>query len=85
MNNLFYSVWGYRPVTEPDRPLNSLMDNIMDDAINNTNDYRFNPIMSLKNEYRKTYANYIQFNGFAESLHNTMIYSYNSNVPGRKA
>ena len=22
--------------------------------------------MSLKNEYRKTYANYIQFNGFAE-------------------
>ena len=30
------------------------MDNIMDDAINNTNDYRFNPIMSLKNEYRKT-------------------------------
>ena len=66
MNNLFYSVWGYRPVTEPDRPLNSLMDNIMDDAINNTNDYRFNPIMSLKNEYRKTYANYIQFNGFAE-------------------
>ena len=30
MNNLFYSVWGYRPVTEPDRPLNSLMDNIMD-------------------------------------------------------
>ena len=31
---------GYRPVTEPDRPLNSLMDNIMDDAINNTNDYR---------------------------------------------
>lgn len=48
MNNLFYSVWGYRPVTEPDRPLSSLMDNIMDDAINNTNDYRFNPIMSLK-------------------------------------
>ena len=66
MNNLFYSVCGYRPVTEPDRPLNSLMDNIMDDAINNTNDYRFNPIMSLKNEYRKTYANYIQFKGFAE-------------------
>ena len=34
---------GISPVTEPDRPLNSLMDNIMDDAINNTNDYRFNP------------------------------------------
>lgn len=66
MNNLFYSVWGYRPVTEPDRPLSSLMDNIMDDAINNTNDYRFNPIMSLKNEHRKNFTTYVQFNGFAE-------------------
>lgn len=66
MNNLFYSVWGYRPVTEPNRPLSSLIDNLTDDSIDGTNDYRFNPIMSLKNEYRKTFSNYIQFNGFAE-------------------
>ena len=26
MNNLIYSVWGYRPVTEPDVPLSTLMD-----------------------------------------------------------
>lgn len=66
MNNLFYSVWGYRPVTEPGVPLSSLMDNITDDAVSLSNDYRFNPIMSLREEYRKNYANYLQFNGFAE-------------------
>ena len=52
MNNLFYSVWGYRPVTEPDVPLSTLMDNALDSSVEPTNDYRFNPIMSLKNEYR---------------------------------
>lgn len=66
MNNLFYSVWGYRPVTEPAIPLSNLKDNIMDDNINMSNDYRFNPIMSLKEEYRKKYTNYMQFNGYAE-------------------
>lgn len=66
MNNLFYSVWGYRPVTFPNKPLSSLMDNVMDDAVDNSNDYRFNPIMSLKNEYRKNYINNLQLNGFVE-------------------
>ena len=66
MNNLFYSVWGYRPVTYPNKPLSSLMDNAIDDALNTTNDYRFNPILSLKNEYRKNYTNNLQLNGFAE-------------------
>ena len=60
MNNLFYSVWGYRPVTFPNKPLSSLMDNVMDDAVDNSNDYRFNPILSLKNEYRKNYINNLQ-------------------------
>lgn len=66
MNNLFYSVWGYRPVTEPDVPLGSLMDNALDSSVEPTNDYRFNPIMSLKNEYRKNYTNNLQLNGFVE-------------------
>lgn len=66
MNNLFYSVWGYRPVTFPNKPLSSLMDSAMDDAVDVSNDYRFNPIMSLKNEYRKNYTNNLQMNGFAE-------------------
>ncbi len=66
MNNLFYSVWGYRPVTAPDTPLDYLKNNLMDGAVNVTIDYRFNPYMDLLNAYRKNYVNYIQFNGYAE-------------------
>lgn len=66
MNNLFYSVWGYRPVTSPDTPLSFLMDSSTDNAVDSSNDYRFNPIKSQKNEYRKSYTNNLQMNGFAE-------------------
>jgi TonB-linked SusC/RagA family outer membrane protein len=66
MNNLFYSVYGYRPVTEPGVPLTKLLDNEIDESVNTSNDYRFNPIMSLNNEYNKRVASYIQFNGYAE-------------------
>lgn len=66
MNNLFYSVWGYRPVTQPGVPLNSLLNNTMDEGVDQTNDYRFNPILSLNNEYRKNITSYTQYNGFLE-------------------
>ena len=66
MNNLFYSVWGYRPVTSPDTPLNYLKDNLIDESVNISNDYRFNPYMDLQNAYRKNYINNLQFNGYAE-------------------
>ncbi len=66
MNNLFYSVWGYRPVTQPGMPLHALVENATDDDVNNTNDYRFNPIMSLNNEYNKRTNTYVQFNGYLE-------------------
>jgi len=66
MNNLFYSVWGYRPVTQPGIPLNSLLEEVVDEGIDQTNDYRFNPIMSLNNEYRKNTTAFNQFNGFVE-------------------
>lgn len=66
MNNLFFNVWGYRPVTQPGTPLSSLLDNIRDESINPTNDYRFNPYMNLQNEHRKNAVTYIQFDGFAE-------------------
>lgn len=66
MNNLFYSVWGYRPVTQPSTPLHSLVENATDEDVNNTNDYRFNPIMSLNNEYNQNINTYIQFNGYLE-------------------
>ncbi len=66
MNNLFYSVWGYRPVTQPSVALSSLMDNIQDPSVETLNDYRFNPIMSLQNDYRKYFITNIQLNGFVE-------------------
>lgn len=59
MNNLFYSVWGYRPVTYPNKSMESLLNDVMDEAIDSSNDYRFNPIRSLKEEYRKYYINTI--------------------------
>ncbi|MEA4937393.1 MAG: TonB-dependent receptor [Paludibacter sp.] len=66
MNNLFYSVWGYRPVTQPGVDLSTLLDNTTDEGVDQTNDYRFNPILSLNNEYRKNFTTYSQFNGFVE-------------------
>lgn len=66
MNNLFYSVWGYRPVTQPSVPLQLLLENAIDDEVNPTNDYRFNPYMSLNNEYNKRLSTYIQFNGYLD-------------------
>ncbi len=66
MNNLFYSVWGYRPITQPGVSITSLLDNATDDGVDQTNDYRFNPIMSLNNEYRENVISYNQYNGFLE-------------------
>lgn len=66
MNNLFYSVWGYRPVTSPDMPLDYLKNNLIDESVNISNDYRFNPYMDLMNAYRKNYINNLQFNGYVE-------------------
>lgn len=66
MNNLFYSVWGYRPVTQPGVPLSMLETSAVDEGVDTSIDYRFNPILSLNNEYRKYNTNFIQFNGFLE-------------------
>ncbi len=66
MNNLFYSVWGYRPVTTPNKPLESLRNNIMDDGVNQLIDYRFNPILSLENEYSKRFYTGFNVNAYVE-------------------
>ena len=64
MNNLFYSVWGYRPVNHLGKRLEDLKNNGVDDALDMTNDYRFNPYMDLLNAYRKYYINNLQLNGY---------------------
>lgn len=64
MNNLFYSVWGYRPVAYTNERLEALKDNAIDNAIDPSSDYRFNPYMDLVNAYRKNYTNNLQLNGW---------------------
>lgn len=61
---LLYSVWGYRP-TKPIKDMNdgtSLVDDIMDTGIDGSNDYRFNPAKTVRNEYRKTIVDYLNAN-----------------------
>ena len=58
---LMYSVWGYRPVAAPGQDLlGSILDE--DENIDNSNDYRFNPVKTAKNEYRKTLVDYLNAN-----------------------
>ena len=83
MNNLFYSVWGYRPTTQPSESMQALLDNNVDDNINASQDYRFNPIKSLRNEYSVNTTRVAQFNGSVEyefiqglKLHVTGGYTY---------
>jgi len=66
MNNLFYSVWGYRPVTTPNLDIYSLVENNTDDGVDPSVDYRFNPIMSLNNEFNEKHNTYAGYNGFLE-------------------
>ena len=60
---LMYSVWGYRPV----KPLRSgksddLYDDLVDSEVTGANDYRFNPVKTAQNEYRKTIVDYLNAN-----------------------
>ena len=56
---LMYSVWGYRPVAAPGQ---DLLNTIIDESIDGTNDYRFNPVKTAQNEYRKTLVDYLNSN-----------------------
>ena len=56
---LMYSVWGYRPVAAPGQ---DLLSTIIDESIDGSNDYRFNPVKTAQNEYRKTLVDYLNAN-----------------------
>lgn len=63
---LMYSVWGYRPL----RPLNLVgeddndewADALIDSDVASSNDYRFNPAKTVRNEYKKSTTDYINGN-----------------------
>ena len=58
-NSLMYSVWGYRPVSPSG---SDLLAELYDSDVDMSNDYRFNPVLSAKNEYRRTTTNHLQAN-----------------------
>lgn len=58
-NSWMYSVWAYRPVSPSG---SDLLDEMYDSDVNMAEDYRFNPVLSAKNEIRKRTINNLQTN-----------------------
>lgn len=69
MNNLLYSVWGYRP-TSPIDPTKTVGDDfedqLTDDLVAAGTDYRLNPIIIAQNEYRLRNINNLLANAYLE-------------------
>lgn len=58
-----YSVWAFRPVS----PTGSdMLNQMFDEGVNMSEDYRFNPVLSARNEYRHKTTNNLQFNASAD-------------------
>lgn len=73
---LLYSVWGYRPVNsgyltgDP-----GLEEELFDEDVTSTTDYRFNPVESAKNVYRNKDNNNLVANGyFAYSIIKDLVF-----------
>ncbi|WP_152439866.1 SusC/RagA family TonB-linked outer membrane protein [Arcticibacter svalbardensis] len=65
--NVMYSIWGYRPVaggSEENEDI--LLEDPTDPDVNAASDYRFNPVLSLKNEYNLAFNNSLLGNAYAE-------------------
>lgn len=62
---LIYSVWGYRPVKPKSQwgVSGDMVDEMIDADVASSNDYRFNPAMTVRNEYRKTIVDYLNASG----------------------
>lgn len=58
-NSLMYSIWAYRPVSPSG---SDLMEQLYDEDVDMTNDYRFNPVLSARNEYRHNITNQLSAN-----------------------
>ncbi|RZL47801.1 MAG: TonB-dependent receptor [Pedobacter sp.] len=61
--NLMYSVWGYRPVSGSNA---DLLNELFDPEVDENTNYRFNPLSSVKNEYRKNVNNSIIANAYID-------------------
>jgi len=65
--NLLFSVWAYRPVPLLNSTVN-LIDVPNDPEIEQNADFRYNPIITTKNELRENYNENLVVNAFAEYL-----------------
>lgn len=62
--NLLPNTWSYRPFANFDGY--DILDNLTDDAVNVSSDYRINPVYIVNEEYRKQFTNNLRSNVFFE-------------------
>lgn len=62
--NLLPNTWSYRPLASFDGY--DIIDNLTDDAVNASSDYRINPVYIVTEEYRKQFTNNLRANAFVE-------------------
>lgn len=62
--NLLPNTWSYRPLANFDGY--DILDNLTDDAVNASSDYRINPVYIVTEEYRKQFTNNLRANTFFE-------------------
>ena len=60
---LIYSIWGYRPIKPIIQQGEDDNDALIDADVASSNDYRFNPAKTVRNEYRKTVVDYLNATG----------------------
>jgi TonB-linked SusC/RagA family outer membrane protein len=63
---LFYSAWGYRPITGDSLADLSFSDDAFDPDITSSTDLRVNPIISAKNAYNMAFTNALFANAYLE-------------------
>lgn len=63
---LFYSAWGYRPLSGDSLGEQSFMDDVFDPDITSTTDFRINPIASAKHAYNVAFTNALLANSYLE-------------------
>ncbi|MBL1411184.1 SusC/RagA family TonB-linked outer membrane protein [Sphingobacterium faecale] len=61
--NLLFNVWAFRPVSVTNE---NFLEEGLDPEIDQTNDQRFNPILTAKNELRENYGTTFFVNGYAD-------------------
>ncbi|MFD2888861.1 SusC/RagA family TonB-linked outer membrane protein [Chitinophaga cymbidii] len=65
-SSLMYSVWGFRPVTGDSLNDVNIIDEPFDPDVDPMNEYRINPVLSNRNEYKPIFNNTLISNAYIE-------------------